>query len=237
MVKVGGKPATERTATAYAAVCFGTPDAIRETHNNINKKGDLIGVARVAGIMAAKRTSELIPLCHPIAISQVAMTFKVKRGEEKSEMFETTPYGQIEITATVLCTGPTGVEMEALTAVNVAALTLYDMCKAVDKGMTIHARLDHKDGGTSGEWRGDRELMPTFGPKKSLKKTVRKKSLEKKRVEKGNIEKENLKKGNLKKENLEDDNLEEDNLGEDNLEEYNFEDDDLRREDLEERRS
>jgi molybdenum cofactor biosynthesis protein MoaC len=177
---------------------------------NIHKKGDIIGVARVAGIMAAKRTSELIPLCHPIAISQVAMDLRVMKGGQTSEMFETTPHGHIEITATVLCTGPTGVEMEALTAVNVAALTLYDMCKAVDKGMTIHARLDHKDGGTSGEWRGDRGIMPTYEPKKSQKKTVPKKSQKKKK---------GPQRENLERENFDEDDLEEDDLEEDDPEE------------------
>lgn len=106
------------------------------------KKGDVLGVARVAGIMAAKRTSDLIPLCHPIPISKV--TVDLDAGIESNT---------IEIQATVTCDGKTGVEMEALTAASTAALTVYDMCKAVDKGMVIDGlRVVLKDGGKSGRW-------------------------------------------------------------------------------------
>ena len=106
------------------------------------KKGDVLGVARIAGIMAAKRTSDLIPLCHPIPISKV--TLDLDMGEESTT---------IEIEATVTCDGKTGVEMEALTAASTAALTVYDMCKAVDKGMVIEGlRVILKDGGKSGRW-------------------------------------------------------------------------------------
>lgn len=106
------------------------------------KKGDVLGVARIAGIMAAKRTADLIPLCHPIAISKVSVDLDVGPGNR-----------QIEIRATVTCDGKTGVEMEALTAASTAALTVYDMCKAVDKGMRIEGlRVVLKDGGKSGRW-------------------------------------------------------------------------------------
>jgi cyclic pyranopterin phosphate synthase len=103
-------------------------------------KGDVLAVARVAGIQAAKKTSELIPLCHPLAISAVKVEFSLSETD-------------LEITATVETVGPTGVEMEALTAVSVAALTIYDMCKAIDRGMTISStQLVHKAGGKSGDW-------------------------------------------------------------------------------------
>jgi cyclic pyranopterin phosphate synthase len=104
-------------------------------------KGDVLGVARLAGIMAAKRTSDLIPLCHPLLISKVTVDLTPAEPDA------------VEIEATVKLTGQTGVEMEALTAVTVAALTVYDMCKAVDRGMTIEAvRVVHKSGGKSGTW-------------------------------------------------------------------------------------
>jgi cyclic pyranopterin phosphate synthase len=142
MVDVGAKPVTERTATAQARVTM-----LRETAALIRsggaKKGDVLGVARIAGIMAAKRTAELIPLCHPLPIS--AVTLELIVGEDA-----------VEIAATVRTTGQTGVEMEALTAASVAALTVYDMCKSVDRGMRIEAlRLTHKAGGKSGEFRQD----------------------------------------------------------------------------------
>ena len=106
------------------------------------KKGDVLGVARLAGIMAAKRTADLIPLCHPLPITSVSV-----------DLTPTTAAGAVEIAATVRTTGQTGVEMEALTAASVAALTVYDMCKAVDRGMRIEAlRVTHKAGGKSGEF-------------------------------------------------------------------------------------
>ena len=139
MVNVGAKPITERTATARARVTMlpATADLIR---TGGAKKGDVLGVARIAGIMAAKRTSDLIPLCHPLPISAFTLDLEVTDTA-------------VEITATVRTTGQTGVEMEALTAASIAALTVYDMCKSVDRGMHIEAiRLTHKAGGKSGEF-------------------------------------------------------------------------------------
>ena len=139
MVDVGGKPVTERTATARACVTM-LPATAALIRNGGAKKGDVLGVARIAGIMAAKRTSELIPLCHPLPIGAVSV--ELAAGE-----------AAVEIEATVRTTGQTGVEMEALTAASVAALTVYDMCKSVDRGMRIEAlRLTHKAGGKSGEF-------------------------------------------------------------------------------------
>jgi cyclic pyranopterin phosphate synthase len=111
-----------------------------------HKKGDVLGIARIAGIMATKRTSDLIPLCHPLQISAVKVDFSI---QERA----------VQCTATVKTNGPTGVEMEALTAVQVALLTIYDMCKAVDRGMTItNVQLAEKMGGKSGTWRRDPSL-------------------------------------------------------------------------------
>ena len=139
MVDVGAKPVTERTATACARVVM-LPATAALIRSGGAKKGDVLGVARVAGIMAAKRTSELIPLCHPLPISAVNLELNVAADA-------------VEIAATVRTTGQTGVEMEALTAASVAALTVYDMCKSVDRGMRIEAvRLTHKAGGKSGEF-------------------------------------------------------------------------------------
>ena len=139
MVDVGAKPVTERTATARARVAM-LPATAALIRSGGAKKGDVLGIARIAGIMAAKRTSELIPLCHPLPITAVALELTV--GE-----------AAVEIAATVRTTGQTGVEMEALTAASVAALTVYDMCKSVDRGMRIEAvRLTHKAGGKSGEF-------------------------------------------------------------------------------------
>jgi cyclic pyranopterin phosphate synthase len=139
MVDVGVKPATERTATARARVAM-LPATAAMIRSGGAKKGDVLGVARIAGIMAAKRTSELIPLCHPLPISAVTLDLDVTADA-------------VEIAATVRTTGQTGVEMEALTAASVAALTVYDMCKSVDRGMRIEAvRLTHKAGGKSGEF-------------------------------------------------------------------------------------
>ena len=139
MVDVGAKPVTERTATARARVTM-LPATAALIRSGGAKKGDVLGVARIAGIMAAKRTSELIPLCHPLPISAVTLELAVDEDA-------------VEIAATVRTTGQTGVEMEALTAASVAALTVYDMCKSVDRGMRIEAvRLTHKAGGKSGEF-------------------------------------------------------------------------------------
>jgi cyclic pyranopterin phosphate synthase len=140
MVDVGAKPDTERVAVARGEVTLSqeTLDLIREGKT---PKGDVLAVARVAGIMAAKRTPDLIPLCHPIMLTSVHLDFELQE------------WG-VEITATVKTTGPTGVEMEALTAVSVAALTIYDMLKAVERNATItNIRLEFKEGGKSGIWK------------------------------------------------------------------------------------
>ena len=140
MVDVGAKPATARVATAEAFVAMepATLDAILAGDV---KKGDVLGTARIAGIMAAKRTGDLVPLCHPIALDAVEVSLEPVDG-------------RIRIEATARCTGPTGVEMEALTAASVAALTVYDMAKAIDRGMRIEGlRLLAKSGGRSGDWR------------------------------------------------------------------------------------
>jgi cyclic pyranopterin monophosphate synthase len=137
MVDVSAKPATDRTATARARVMM-RPETAAMIREGTAKKGDVLGVARIAGIMAAKRTADLIPLCHPLPIT--AVTLELTAGE-----------AVVEIAATVRTTGQTGVEMEALTAASVAALTVYDMCKSVDRGMRIEAvRVVHKAGGKSG---------------------------------------------------------------------------------------
>ena len=139
MVDVSAKPATDRSATARARITM-RPETAAMIREGTAKKGDVLGVARIAGIMAAKRTADLIPLCHPLPIA--AVTLDLTAGE-----------AAVEIAATVRTTGPTGVEMEALTAASVAALTVYDMCKAVDRGMRIEAvRVVHKAGGKSGEF-------------------------------------------------------------------------------------
>lgn len=140
MVDVSEKPPTLREAVAAGEVWM-QPQTLALIQSGGIPKGDVLAVARVAGIMAAKRTPELIPLCHPLPITAVEVDFAP--DEERSV---------IRITARVRCTGVTGVEMEALTAVTVAALTIYDMCKAVDRGMRIqNVRLLRKSGGKSGE--------------------------------------------------------------------------------------
>ena len=139
MVDVGYKEDTNRSATASGKVFMSieTIDALKKQEL---KKGDVLGVARVAGIQAAKKTSDLIPLCHPLAINFVSVDFRI---QEK----------HVEIEATVKTFGKTGVEMEALTACSVAALTIYDMCKAMDKSVTIEeVKLLEKTGGKSGNW-------------------------------------------------------------------------------------
>ncbi len=145
MVSISEKAITRRTATAVCHVRFTDSTAVELIRENQIKKGDVLGVARVAGIMAAKKTSELIPLCHPIAISKVTVEFSVSENPNET--------GRIGIEATVTCEGKTGVEMEALTAASTAALTIYDMCKAVDKGMSIEGlKVILKEGGKSGRW-------------------------------------------------------------------------------------
>ena len=143
MVDVGAKPVTERTATARARVVM-LPATLALIRSGGAKKGDVLGVARLAGIMAAKRTADLIPLCHPLPICAVTLDLTADEA------------AAVEIAATVRTTGQTGVEMEALTAATVAALTVYDMCKSVDRGMRIEAvRVVHKAGGKSGEFAQD----------------------------------------------------------------------------------
>ena len=140
MVDVTAKPATERLAVAKGVVIM-KPTTLEMIKKGETAKGDVLAVAQMAGIMAAKQTSHLIPLCHPLPITSVSLEFKL--DEERSA---------VDIMATVKTTAQTGVEMEALTAVAVAALTIYDMCKAVDRGMRIeNIRLARKSGGKSGE--------------------------------------------------------------------------------------
>jgi cyclic pyranopterin monophosphate synthase len=142
MVDVGAKPATERRAVARAVVRV-TPETAALVQQGDAPKGDVLGVARIAGIQAAKRTSELIPLCHPLALSFVGVDGSIDVGS-----------GEIELLAEARTTGPTGVEMEALTAASVAALTVYDMVKGVQRGAEIVSiALQEKSGGRSGEWR------------------------------------------------------------------------------------
>ncbi|WP_198377446.1 cyclic pyranopterin monophosphate synthase MoaC [Neoroseomonas rubea] len=142
MVDVSGKEETGRTATARGRIVM-QPETLALIREGRAGKGDVLGVARIAGIMAAKKTHELIPLCHPLMISKVTLDLEPE-GEDA-----------VAIEATVKLSGKTGVEMEALTAVTVAALTVYDMVKAVDRSMRIEdVRLVHKAGGKSGEFRG-----------------------------------------------------------------------------------
>ena len=140
MVDVSAKAETARVAVARGRVAM-APETLARIQEGRVGKGDVLGVARLAGIMAAKRTSDLIPLCHPLALTKVAVDLSPA------------PPDAVEIEATVGLTGRTGVEMEALTAVTVAALTVYDMCKALDRGMRIEAvRLARKSGGKSGAY-------------------------------------------------------------------------------------
>ncbi|KAM5514637.1 molybdenum cofactor biosynthesis protein 1 B [Fusarium oxysporum f. sp. phaseoli] len=147
MVSISDKTVTSRIAKAACTVRFSNTTAIGLIRDNQMKKGDVLGVARIAGIMASKRTPDLIPLCHPISLSKATVDLDV-RGDDR-----------VEIAATVTCDGKTGVEMEALTAASTAALTVYDMCKAVDKGMVIEGlRVVLKDGGKSGRWEMESSL-------------------------------------------------------------------------------
>ena len=141
MVDVSAKDVTSRSATAKARVEM-LPETLALILDGKARKGDVIATARIAGIMAAKKTHELIPLCHPLMISKVAVEFAPDEASSS-----------IEVTATVKVEGKTGVEMEALTACSIACLTLYDMCKAVDRGMRItDLRLAEKSGGKSGHF-------------------------------------------------------------------------------------
>lgn len=144
MVDVGAKDDTHRVAVARGTIRM-RPETLALITEGKAKKGDVIGVARIAAIQGAKRTSDLIPLCHPIALTRIAVDFDV--DAQASE---------VRCEARVECHGKTGVEMEALTAVQVGLLTVYDMCKAVDRGMTItDVRVEEKRGGKSGDWARD----------------------------------------------------------------------------------
>lgn len=141
MVDVGDKAETDRIAIAEGRIAM-QAETLRLIEQGGHKKGDVLGIARVAGIMAAKKTAELIPLCHPLQLSSVTVEL---------DCLEKT--NQVHCVATVKTKGPTGVEMEALTAVQIALLTIYDMCKAVDRGMTLSdIQLVKKSGGKSGTW-------------------------------------------------------------------------------------
>ncbi len=146
MVDVSAKPATERVAVARGRVRM-LPDTLRRIHDGGMAKGDVLAVAQVAGIMGAKRTPDVIPMCHPLMLTGVNLAFQEDARPDA--------LGQCALTiqASVSTNGPTGVEMEAMTAVAVAALTIYDMCKAVDKGMTVdEICLVSKSGGKSGSY-------------------------------------------------------------------------------------
>ena len=148
MVDVGHKPDTQREAVAKGRVLMGRQTLALIQGQNL-PKGDVLAVAQVAGVMAAKRTHELIPMCHPLLLTHIGVEFEPTQPAGEEEL------AAIEITGTVRTTGKTGVEMEALTAVAVAGLTIYDMCKAVDRGMRLEAvRLVRKSGGKSGDWAG-----------------------------------------------------------------------------------
>jgi cyclic pyranopterin phosphate synthase len=141
MVDVGSKPATHRVAVATGRIAM-QATTLAMIQAGSAKKGDVLGIARLAAIMAAKRTSDLIPLCHPIALTRVTVNLSVDEAQSS-----------VHCTASAETVGPTGVEMEALTAVQVGLLTIYDMCKAVDRGMTMtDIRLLEKHGGKSGEY-------------------------------------------------------------------------------------
>jgi cyclic pyranopterin phosphate synthase len=143
MVDVGAKAASHRLAVASGRIQM-LPSTLALVQAGTAKKGDVLGIARIAGIQGAKRTSDLIPLCHPLALTRVAVEF---------EVLSENSIPTIVCNATAETVGPTGVEMEALTAVQVALLTIYDMCKAVDRGMTItDVKLLEKQGGKSGHW-------------------------------------------------------------------------------------
>ncbi len=149
MVDVAGKASTHRVAIATGRIEM-LPATLAIIETGTAKKGDVLGIARIAGIQAAKKTSDLIPLCHPLALTRVAIEFEVTQANP-------TRASSVVCTATVETVGPTGVEMEALTAVQVALLTIYDMCKAADRGMTMTGvKLMEKHGGKSGSFVADK---------------------------------------------------------------------------------
>ena len=141
MVDVGDKKQTHRVAVAQGCIEM-QHETLQLIEQGGHKKGDVLGIARIAGIMAAKRTADLVPLCHPLQLTSVEVNFACEQE-----------ISSVSCTATVKTNGPTGVEMEALTAVQIALLTIYDMCKAVDRGMTMTSiQLQEKSGGKSGTW-------------------------------------------------------------------------------------
>ena len=145
MVDVAAKAQTHRIGVAGGRIDM-LPATLTLIESGTAKKGDVLGIARIAGIMAAKKTSDLIPLCHPLALTRVAIEFEAVPAPEGG-------FGSVTCTATVETVGPTGVEMEALSAATIALLTIYDMCKAVDRGMTIsNVKLLEKHGGKSGSF-------------------------------------------------------------------------------------
>jgi len=144
MVDIADKPSSARRAIAAGRILM-QAETLELIRQGGHKKGDVLGVARIAGIMATKRTSDLVPMCHPLALTHVAVEFETD-----------TDAGAVECTVTAETTGQTGVEMEALTGVQVTLLTIYDMCKSVDRGMVISdVRLLEKSGGKSGHWKRD----------------------------------------------------------------------------------
>jgi len=144
MVDVGEKTETRRVAVACGTISM-QPDTLQRVEEGRADKGDVLGIARIAAIQGSKRTAELIPLCHPLALTHVAADFDIERATSS-----------VRLTVTTETTGRTGVEMEALTAVMAGLLTVYDMLKAVDRGMQIHdVKLLEKMGGKSGHWRAD----------------------------------------------------------------------------------
>jgi cyclic pyranopterin phosphate synthase len=146
MVDVGAKAETQRLARATGSILM-QPETLALIRSGSAKKGDVLGIARIAAIQGAKRTADLIPLCHPIALTRVAVEFEIDAE-----------HNAVHCLAVAECTGKTGVEMEALTAASVGLLTIYDMCKAVDRGMTIEGiRLLEKLGGKSGHWQAKHE--------------------------------------------------------------------------------
>jgi cyclic pyranopterin monophosphate synthase len=150
MVDVAAKPPTHRVAVASGRIEM-QPATLAMIESGNAKKGDVLGIARIAGIQGAKKTSDLIPLCHPIALTRVAMDFQVVPASAQHA-------AHVSCEATAETVGPTGVEMEALSAVQVALLTIYDMCKAVDRGMTItNVQLLEKHGGKSGSFIAERQ--------------------------------------------------------------------------------
>ena len=153
MVDVAAKPATHRIAVVQGRIDM-QPATLELIMSGSAKKGDVLSIARIAGIMAAKKTSDLIPLCHPLALTHIAIDFVANSADQASAKgLNGDKPTSISCTATVETVGPTGVEMEALLAANIALLTIYDMCKAVDRGMTItDVKLLEKHGGKSGSF-------------------------------------------------------------------------------------